>query len=105
MCHCEIHDQCERRGKEVLLSLGFLQDHMVLYLNITPFLASWRSYLMDLNFVTHRTEQDTQTINDPVCDPVNPLIEFGMSVDGPHMYHIEKRCRHTVIISSTFDIV
>ena len=29
-------------------------------------------------------------------DPVNPLIEFGMSSDGPHMYHNEKRCMHTV---------
>ena len=29
-------------------------------------------------------------------DPVNPLIEFGMSSDGPHMYHNEKRCMYTV---------
>ena len=27
---------------------------------------------------------------------VEPLIEFGMSADGPHMYHNEKRCIHTV---------
>ena len=50
----------------VVLSLGFLQDHIVLYLNITPYFASCRSDLMDLNFVTHRTEQRTQPMNDPV---------------------------------------
>ncbi len=50
-----------RRRKSVVLSLGVLQDHIVLY-----------------------------------REPVNPLIEFGMSADGPHMYHIEKLGMHTV---------
>ena len=45
-----------------------LQDNIVLYLNITPFFASYRS----------------------------SLIEFDMSADGPHMYHIEKCDRHVV---------
>ena len=31
----------------------------------------------------------------PSRDPVNPLIEFDMSADGPHMYHIEKFDIHT----------
>ena len=61
MSHCEIHNQSSRRGKTVVLWLGVLQDHIVLYLNIAQ-----------------------------------SLIEFGMSVDGPHMYHNEKRCIHTL---------
>ncbi len=27
---------------------------------------------------------------------MKPLIEIGMSTDGPQMYHNEKRCMHTV---------
>ena len=40
MCHCEIHNQCVRRRKTVVLSLGFFLDNIVLYLNITPFFGS-----------------------------------------------------------------
>ena len=56
MRHCEIHNQSSRRGKEVVLTLGFLRDHLVLNLNIIPFFVSYRSYLVDLNFVTRGTE-------------------------------------------------
>ena len=55
MCHREIHNQSVRDRKTVVLCLGFLSDYIVLNLNITPIFASWRSYLVDLNFVTHGT--------------------------------------------------
>ena len=31
------------------------------------------------------------TYKQPSREPVKPLIEFGMSSDGPQMYHNEKR--------------
>ena len=40
----------------VILYLGFLQDYIVFDLHITPYFVSWRSYLVDLNLVTHGTE-------------------------------------------------
>ena len=33
----------------------FFQDYVIPYLNITPFFTSSRSYLVDLNFVAHRS--------------------------------------------------
>jgi hypothetical protein len=44
----EIHNQSVRRRKVVIPWLRFLEDYIVLYLNINPFFASWRSYLVDL---------------------------------------------------------
>ena len=32
----------------------------------------------------------------PSLEPSKPLIEFGMSADGPHMYQFEKRGMRTV---------
>ena len=43
-------DACVRK---LTNRVGFLQDYIVLNLNITPFLDNYRSYLVDLNFVTH----------------------------------------------------
>ena len=79
--------------------LGFFARPLVLYLNTTPFFASRRSYLVDLNFMTHRTEYNSEyhpAYKQPGREPVKPLNEFGMSADGPHMYHIEKCGRRTV---------
>jgi hypothetical protein len=36
------------------------------------------------------------TYKQPSYDPVNPLIEFNMSVDGHHMYNNENLGIHTV---------
>ena len=66
MCHRENHNECTRRRKVVVLYLGLFQDYIVLNLNTTPFFSSWRSYLVDLNFVTHGTEKYTQFINNQV---------------------------------------
>ena len=66
MCHREIHNEGTRRRKAVDLCLGFLQEYIVLNLNITPFFASCRRYLVHLKFVTLWTEQSTQFINNPV---------------------------------------
>ena len=50
---------------------------------------------MDLNFVTHRIEQ-WPAYKRPSREPVQSLIEFDMSADGPHMYDNERRFMHTV---------
>jgi hypothetical protein len=47
MSHFEIHNQSSRRGKTVVLSLGFLEDHIVLHLNITPVLCQLQKLSYD----------------------------------------------------------
>ena len=51
---------------------------------------------MDLNFVTHRTEQNTNSSRRPICESVKSLIEIDMSPEGPQMNHNENHCIHTV---------
>jgi hypothetical protein len=67
MGHGEVEDQSTRRRQTVSsLFLGFFQDYLVLYLNITPFFTSRRRNVVDLNPVTHRTKEVTQLVYHPI---------------------------------------
>ena len=67
MCHCEVHYQCSRRRKTVVLFLGLLQNNIVL-----------RAY------------------KQPSREKVKSLIEFGKSAHDHHMNRIEKKGKHIV---------
>ncbi len=57
---------------------------MILYLNVTVFFSSDRCDLIDLCFVSYRTQERTELINDPndqvvTREKVVPPIESKMS--------------------------
>ena len=93
MRHREIHNRSGRRRKTVVLCLGFLQGPLSQYHPVLCHLQalSCGSLLYDpQNRVAHPTYKQ------PSREPVKPLIEFGMSADGPQMYHNETSCMHTI---------
>ena len=66
--HSKIQNQGARRRQIVSLFLGFLQDYLIPYLNITLFFTSrWRD-LMDLYSVTHWVKKDTQLVYHPLMN-------------------------------------
>ena len=56
------------RRKVVCQVPGFLQDDVVPYFHITPFLARRRRNIMNLNPMAHGTENSTQSVYHPVVD-------------------------------------
>ena len=69
----------------VVLSLGFLEDHIVFDLNITPFLTSCRKLSCGSYLCDPQNRIEDPDYKQPSHESVNPLIEFGMSADGPHI--------------------
>jgi hypothetical protein len=51
MSHCDIHHECTRREPIIFSAC---QDDIILDLNVTPFIASSKSYFMGFNSVTNR---------------------------------------------------
>jgi hypothetical protein len=52
MSHCDIHNECTRRDPIIF---SVCQDDIILDLDVTPFIASRRSYSMDFNSVANRS--------------------------------------------------
>ena len=66
MSQSKIQDQCTRRRKAVGQVSWFLQDYIVPYFHITPFLARRGCNIVNFNPMTHRTENDTKSAHYPV---------------------------------------
>ncbi len=62
MSHCDIHHECARREPIVFSAW---QHDIILYLDVTPFMASSRGYFMGFNSVTNRAQQQTELVHDP----------------------------------------
>jgi len=66
MCQGKIQYECTRRWKSICQVPGSLQDDVVPYFHITPFLVRSRRNLVDLNPMTHRTQNTTKSVHHPV---------------------------------------